>query len=82
MRKTETIQLDENSKYEEKPVMMVYKQVRKLSSKELVMSMKALWRKHIIGEAILRSEQDMQVRYPIYFRQQVCTYSKFRDQSS
>jgi len=62
-----TIPIDENLTYEEEPVAIVDKQVRRLRSKEIV-SVKVLWRNHTIEEATWELEKDMRDKYPLLFQ--------------
>ncbi|KAF3669759.1 hypothetical protein FXO37_08860 [Capsicum annuum] len=62
-----TLQLDENLTYEEEPVSIIDRQVRRLHSKELV-SVKVLWKNHTIEEATWESKKDMRLKYPHLFQ--------------
>lgn len=64
--KAPPLKLDENLTYEEEPVAIIDRQVRKLRSKENV-SVKVLWRNHTVEEATWESENDMRVKYPHLF---------------
>ncbi|XP_070049383.1 uncharacterized protein [Nicotiana tomentosiformis] len=75
-----TIPLDEKLSYEEEPMAIVARQVRKLCSKE-IMFVKVLWRNHTVEEATWEVEEAMRVKYP-YFSPHVCTRFKFGDQIS
>ncbi|XP_070019795.1 uncharacterized protein [Nicotiana sylvestris] len=61
------IPLDEKLSYEEKPMAIVDRQVRKLRSKEIVF-VKFLWRNHTVEEANWEVEKDMQAKYPHLFQ--------------
>ncbi|WMV24898.1 hypothetical protein MTR67_018283 [Solanum verrucosum] len=62
-----TIPIDENLTYEEEPVAILDKQVRRLRSKEIV-SVKVLWRNHTTEEATWELENDMRDKYPLLFQ--------------
>ncbi|XP_070040635.1 uncharacterized protein [Nicotiana tomentosiformis] len=62
-----TIPLDERLSYEEEPMAIVDRQVRKLWSKETVL-VKVLWRNHTVEEATWKVEKDMQAKYPYLFQ--------------
>ncbi|XP_009795249.2 uncharacterized protein [Nicotiana sylvestris] len=62
-----TIPLDEKMSYEEEPMAIVDRQVRKLRSKEIVF-VKVLWRNHTVEEATWEVEKDMQAKYPHLFQ--------------
>ncbi|XP_075099284.1 uncharacterized protein LOC142176113 [Nicotiana tabacum] len=61
------IPLDEKLSYEEDPMPIVDRQVRKLRSTEIVF-VKVLWRNHTVEEAIWEVEKDMQAKYPHLFQ--------------
>ncbi|XP_019240172.1 PREDICTED: uncharacterized protein LOC109220164 [Nicotiana attenuata] len=62
-----TIPLDEKLSYEEEPMAIVDRQVRKLRSKEIVF-VKVLWRNHAVEEATWEIEDNMRVKYPHLFQ--------------
>uniref|UniRef100_A0A1U7XEZ6 Uncharacterized protein LOC104238057 n=2 Tax=Nicotiana sylvestris TaxID=4096 RepID=A0A1U7XEZ6_NICSY len=62
-----TILLDEKLSYEEEPMAIVDRQVRKLRSKEIVF-VKVLWRNHAVEEATWEIEDNMRVKYPYLFQ--------------
>ncbi|XP_019235653.1 PREDICTED: uncharacterized protein LOC109215985 [Nicotiana attenuata] len=64
--------LDEKLSYEEEPMAIVDRQVRKLRSKEIVF-VKALWRNNPVEESLWEVEKDIQVKYPHLF-QSTSTY--------
>nr|XP_016488675.1 PREDICTED: uncharacterized protein LOC107808653 [Nicotiana tabacum] len=57
-----TIPLDEKLSYEDEPMAIVDRQIRKLRSKEIVF-VKVLWRNHTVEEATLKVEKNMQAKY-------------------
>ena len=65
----QTVQLDENLCYEEEPIAIVDRQVKKLRSKE-VTSVKVIWRNHTTEEATWESEDAMRSKYPYLFKPQ------------
>ncbi|WMV09689.1 hypothetical protein MTR67_003074 [Solanum verrucosum] len=63
---TEDIEIKDNLSYEEIPVQILDRQVRKLRTKEVV-SFKVLWRNQFVKEATWEAEEDMKKRYPHLF---------------
>ncbi|WMV38099.1 hypothetical protein MTR67_031484 [Solanum verrucosum] len=63
---TENVGIKDNLSYEEIPIQILDRQVRKLRTKE-VASVKVLWRNQIIEEATWEAEEDMKKRYPHLF---------------
>ncbi|XP_075091995.1 uncharacterized protein LOC142172119 [Nicotiana tabacum] len=61
------IPLDEKLFYEEEPMAIIDRQVRKLQSKDIEF-VKVLWRNHTIEEATWEVEKDMQEKYPHLFQ--------------
>ncbi|XP_070049862.1 uncharacterized protein [Nicotiana tomentosiformis] len=59
--------LDEKLSYEEEPMAIVDRQVRKLRSKEIEF-VKVLWRNHTVEEATWEIEDAMRVKYPHLFQ--------------
>uniref|UniRef100_A0A1S4C764 RNA-directed DNA polymerase homolog n=1 Tax=Nicotiana tabacum TaxID=4097 RepID=A0A1S4C764_TOBAC len=62
-----TIPFDEKLSYEEEPMAIVVRQIRKLRSKEIVF-VKVLWRNHTVEEATWEIEDAMRVKYPHLFQ--------------
>nr|XP_016442347.1 PREDICTED: uncharacterized protein LOC107767768 [Nicotiana tabacum] len=62
-----TIPLDKRLSYEEEPMVIVDKQIRKLWSKEIVF-VKVLWINHTVEEATWEIEDTMRVKYPQLFQ--------------
>ncbi|WMV49885.1 hypothetical protein MTR67_043270 [Solanum verrucosum] len=60
---TENIEIKDSLSYEEIPVQILDRQVRKLRTKEVV-SVKVLWRNQFVEEATWEAEEDMKKRYP------------------
>ncbi|XP_069149747.1 uncharacterized protein [Solanum lycopersicum] len=52
--------------FEEEPIAILYRQVRKLRTKE-VASVKVHWKHRTVGEATWETESDMRARYPQLF---------------
>ncbi|XP_055825931.1 uncharacterized protein LOC129894319 [Solanum dulcamara] len=73
-----TIHIDKKLMYEEDPVAIIDKQVRKLRSKEIV-SVKVLWRNYTVQEDTWESEDDMRVKYPHLFQSTRMHLFKFGD---
>ncbi|WMV40755.1 hypothetical protein MTR67_034146 [Solanum verrucosum] len=63
---TEDIGINDSLSYEDIPVQILDRQVRKLRTKE-VASVKVLWRNKFVEEAIWEAEKDMKKRYPHLF---------------
>ena len=53
--------------YEEQPVAIVDRQIRKLRRREIVM-LKIQWQRHILEECTWESEQAMKEKYPQLFQ--------------
>ena len=62
----DSVLLDENLSYEEEPVSILGKEVRKLRSNEIA-SIKIRWKNRPIDESTWENEVDMQERYPYLF---------------
>ena len=62
----DSVLLDENLSYEEEPVAILGREVRKLRSREIV-SIKVQWKNRPVEESTWESEVDMQERYPHLF---------------
>ncbi|XP_017976429.1 PREDICTED: uncharacterized protein LOC108661944 [Theobroma cacao] len=62
----ENIQLQDDLTYEEQPVAILDRQVKKLRSK-VVASVKVLWRNHISEEVTWEVEEEMRTKYPHLF---------------
>ncbi|WMV45062.1 hypothetical protein MTR67_038447 [Solanum verrucosum] len=63
---TKNIGIKDSLSYEEIPVQILDRQVRKLRTKE-VASVKVLWKNQIVEEATWEAEEDMKKRYPHLF---------------
>ncbi|XP_059295595.1 uncharacterized protein LOC132048933 [Lycium ferocissimum] len=63
---TDSITINDSLNYEEVPVKILDRQVRKLRTKE-VASVKVLWRSQKVEEAMWEVEEDMKSRYPHLF---------------
>ncbi|WMV24330.1 hypothetical protein MTR67_017715 [Solanum verrucosum] len=63
---SEDISSNDSLFYEEIPVQLLDRQVRKLRTKE-VASVKVLWRNQFVEEATWEAEGDMKKRYPYLF---------------
>ena len=62
----DSVLLDENLSYEEEPVAILDREVRKLRSKEIA-SIKVQWKNRPVEESTWENEADMQERYPHLF---------------
>jgi len=62
----ETIEVSEELSYEEIPVAILDRQVRKLRNKEIA-SVKVLWRNQQVEEATWEAENEMKKKYPHLF---------------
>ncbi|WMV30481.1 hypothetical protein MTR67_023866 [Solanum verrucosum] len=63
---TEVIDINDSLSYEEIPIQIVDRQVRKLRTKEVAL-VKVLWRNQFVEEATWEVEEDMKKRYPHLF---------------
>ncbi|KAL0556256.1 hypothetical protein IC582_004768 [Cucumis melo] len=62
----EPLQINENLSYEEQPVEILAREVKKLRSQEISL-VKVLWRNHGVEEAMWEREEDMRAQYPELF---------------
>ena len=62
----DSVLLDENLSFEEEPVAIIDREVRKLRSREIA-SIKVQWKNRLIEESTWEKEADMQERYPHHF---------------
>ena len=62
----DSVLLDENLSYEEERVAILYKEVRKLRSREIA-SIKVQWKNRPVEESTWEKEADMHERYPHLF---------------
>ena len=62
----DSVLLDENLSYEEEPVAILDREIRKLRSREIA-SIKVQWKNRPVEEATWEKEADMQERYPHLF---------------
>ena len=63
----QVMQISEELSYEEEPVSIIDRQVRKLRSKEIPM-VKVVWRSHTNEEATWETEELMRSKYPFLFQ--------------
>ncbi|KAH0711565.1 hypothetical protein KY289_007524 [Solanum tuberosum] len=63
---TESVKIKDNLSYEEIPIQILDRQVRRLRTKD-VASIKVLWRNQFVEEATWEAEEDMKKRYPYLF---------------
>ena len=63
----DSVLLDENLSYEEEPVAILDREVRKLGSREIA-SIKVQWKNRPVEESTWEKEVDMQERYPHLFK--------------
>ncbi|XP_060170518.1 uncharacterized protein LOC132601455 [Lycium barbarum] len=66
---TEILGVKDSLSYEEIPVAILDRQIRKLRTKEIA-SVKVLWRNQKVEEATWEAEEDMKSRYPHLFEEQ------------
>ncbi|XP_075083496.1 uncharacterized protein LOC142167237 [Nicotiana tabacum] len=64
----ETIEVNETLTYEEIPVSIIDRQVRKLRNKEIT-SVKVLWRNQHVAEATWEAEEEMKKMYPYLLKE-------------
>ena len=62
----DSVLLDENLSYEEEPVAILDREVRKLRSKEIA-SIKVQWKNRLVKDSTWENEADMEERYPHLF---------------
>ncbi|KAA0040547.1 pol protein [Cucumis melo var. makuwa] len=62
----EPLQISENLSYEEQPVEVLAREVKKLRSREISL-VKVLWQNHGVEEATWEKEEDMRAQYPELF---------------
>ena len=62
----DSVLLDENLSYEEEPIAILYREIRKLRSREIT-SIKVQWKNRPVEEATWEKEVDMRERYPHLF---------------
>ena len=62
----DSILLDENLSFEEEPIAILDREVRKLRSKEIA-AIKVQWKDQPVEESTWESEVDMKERYPRLF---------------
>ncbi|KAK4737909.1 hypothetical protein R3W88_001606 [Solanum pinnatisectum] len=62
----EGLGVNENLSYEEVPIEILDRQVKRLRNKEIA-SVKVLWRNHLVESATWEAEADMMSRYPHLF---------------
>ncbi|TYK04678.1 pol protein [Cucumis melo var. makuwa] len=63
----EPLQISENLSYEEQPVEILAREVKKLRSREISL-VKVIWRNHGVEEATWEREEDMRAQYPELFK--------------
>ncbi|WMV57501.1 hypothetical protein MTR67_050886 [Solanum verrucosum] len=63
---TKSIRIKDNFFYEEVPVRILDRQVRRLRTKDVAL-VKVLWRNQFVEEATWEAEEDMKKRYPYLF---------------
>ena len=64
--KIEDVAIDEGLTYEEVPIDILDRQVKRLSNKEIA-SIKVLWQNQKVDSATWEAEEDMKKRYPYLF---------------
>ena len=62
----DVVELGPDLTYEEEPIAILDRQIRKLSTKELV-SVKVQWKHQSVGEETCETQSDMRARYPQLF---------------
>ncbi|XP_069149950.1 uncharacterized protein [Solanum lycopersicum] len=71
----DSVELGPDLTFEEEPIAILDRQVRKLRNKEIT-SMKVKWKNRSVGEATWETESDMRARYPQLFKAS-CTFFYF-----
>ena len=64
--KPQVIEINENLSYEEKPIEILAREVKKLRNKEIPL-VKVLWRNHKVEEATWECKDEMKTNYPELF---------------
>ena len=72
----DSVLLDENLSYEKEPIAILYREIRKLRSREIA-SIKVQWKNRPVEEAPWEKEADMQERYPHLFTDSGTTFCPF-----
>ena len=62
----DSVLLDQNLTFEEEPITILDRQIRKLRSKEIA-SVKVQWKHRPVEEATWETESDMRSKYPHLF---------------
>ncbi|XP_059295383.1 uncharacterized protein LOC132048704 [Lycium ferocissimum] len=62
----EVVEINDGLTYEEQPVEILDRQVRRLRAKDIA-SVKVLWRNHDVEEATWEAAEDIKIRYPHLF---------------
>ncbi|KAA0048614.1 pol protein [Cucumis melo var. makuwa] len=62
----EPLQIDENLSYEEQPVEILAREVKRLRNREISL-VKVLWRNHRVEKATWEREEDIRTQYPKLF---------------
>ena len=76
----DSVELGPDLTYEEEPIAILDRQIRKLRTKELV-SVKVQWKHRSVREATWETESDMRARYPQLFEASGnFFYSMFEDE--
>ena len=62
----DSVLLDQNLTFEEEPITILHRQIRKLRSKEIA-SVKVQWKHRPVEKATWETESDMRSKYPHLF---------------
>ena len=62
----QVVQIQANLSYEEQPIQIIYREVKKLRNKEIDL-VKVLWKNHRVEEATWESEEEMRVKHRALF---------------
>ena len=62
----QVVQIQANLSYEEQPIQILDRKVKKLRNKEIAL-VKVLWKNHRVEEATWEPEEEMRVKYPALF---------------
>ena len=62
----QVVQIQANLSYEEQPIQILHRRVKKLRNKEIAL-VKVLWKNHRVEEATWEPEEEMRVKYPALF---------------
>ena len=75
MIKPQVVQIQANLSYDEQPVQILSREVKKLRNKEITL-VKVLWENHRVEEATREPEEEIRIKYPALFWLSVAKHFK------